>query len=223
MKRKIRARQARLFDVPRLLEIDSEIWPNFSATEEMFCLRIKTFPEGQFVTEIDGKITGSVFSQMVRYEDWSSKDFTWEEITDCGKIRRTHNQNGNSVYGVGLAVAKEFQGTIASRLLISKIVQLAIRLNCQYVLLGSRIPSYHKNSDISPSLYIKTCRGKRLLDPELSLYKKYGGEPVRLLPNYMPDPESLNYGVLIKWQNPFYNRPFKKVIASFIDRTSRYL
>jgi GNAT superfamily N-acetyltransferase len=223
MKEKIKVRNAKLPDLPELLAIDKEIWPEFPATEEMFRSRIETFPEGQFVAEADRNIVGSVFSQLVKYEDWADKDFTWNEITDYGTIRQTHNQNGDSVYGVGLAVIKRFQGTGASHLLIVNIVQLAIRLNCRYILLGSRIPSYHKHSEIPPALYIKTYKGKRLLDPELSLYKRYGGEPVKPLPNYMFDPESLNYGVLIRWQNPFYNKPFKRVIASTIGGIFKYL
>ena len=31
-----------------------------------------------------------------------------------------------------------------------------------------------------------------------------GFEIVEIIPEYMEDPESLNYGVLIKWSNPLY-------------------
>lgn len=210
MKAKIKVRQARMNDVPALLKIDEEIWPQFRASDEMFRSRIEVFPEGQFVAVAENQVIGSVFSQLVNYEDWAEKDFTWNEITDCGTIRKTHQPNGDSVYGVGLAVIKEFQGTDASRLLAKAGVWLTVKLNCRQILLGARIPAYHKHQDISVAEYIKMTGGKsgRLLDPELAFYQKYKGEPIKPLPNYMDDPESLNFGVLIRWQNPFYNRSF---------------
>lgn len=224
MKEKIKVRQVKLADLPQLLEIDREIWPEFPATEEMFRSRIETFPEGQFVAEIGGWVIGSVFSQLVNYEDWEHVDFTWNSITDCGTIQKTHNPKGDSLYGVGLAVAKKFQGSAASHLLITAIVKLAIRMNRHYILLGARIPSYCKHSKVPAGVYIKTTRGKsgRLLDPELAIYQRYGGKPIKPLPNYMPDPESLDYGVLIRWRNPFYNRVFGRLPAWVVGKVLKY-
>ncbi len=218
MKEKVKVRQAKLCDIPCLLEIDKEIWPQFRANEEMFYSRIETFPKGQFVATVNGQIVGSIFSQLIDYTDWADRSFTWNEITDNGTVKLTHNPGGDSIYGVGLAVAKKFQGTAASRLLIMTIVQLTVRMDYRQILLGSRIPAYHKHSEISVDEYIRTIRdgSSRLLDPELALYKKYGGEPIKVFPNYMDDPESLNFGVLIKWQNPFYNKPFRRIVAWFL-------
>ena len=215
-KLKIKVRQATLADVPRLMEIDEEIWPDFRASAEMFQSRIFTFPEGQFVAVCNGQVVGSVFCQLVNYKDWINKDFTWAEITDHGTIRKTHNPDGDSVYGVGLAVAKRFQGSAASRLLTITAVHWVIKNNRRQILLGARIPGYCKHSNISVEEYIRTKRGKkgRLVDPELAFYQKYDGEPVRPLPNYIHDPESLHFGVLIRWRNQFHNKPFRSFFVA---------
>jgi hypothetical protein len=75
----------------------------------------------------------------------------------------------------------------------------------QSVYLGARIPGYHKHSHIPVTDYVfeKSKSGKPI-DPELYFYLKQGFEIVKIIPEYMEDPESLNYGVLIRWINPLY-------------------
>lgn len=214
MKNKIKIRQARLNDIPQLLEIDREIWPQFPATKEMFISRIETFPEGQFVAEIEGQIIGSVFTQIIDYKDWEEKNFSWNEITDNGTIKNTHNPKGDSIYGVGLAVRKKFQGRGVAALLMIEVGKLTIQKNLRQIFLGARIPGYCYHSELPVEIYIKSKSKKgRFVDPELALYQKYGVEPIRPLPNYMPDPESLNYGVLMRWKNPFYGKSFRRILA----------
>lgn len=216
MRNKIRVRQATLADIPQLLKIDEEIWPEFRASAEMFQLRILTFPAGQFVAVCDSQIVGSVFTQLINYKDWENRTFTWDEITDHGTIRKTHNPNGDSMYGIGLAVAKRFQGSAASRLLTIAAVRWVIQNNRLQILLGARIPGYYKHPEIPVGSYIKMTRGKnkRLINPELAFYQKYGGEPIKPLPNYMHDPESLDFGVLIRWRNLFHNKPLRSFFVT---------
>lgn len=214
MKTRIKVRNAKMADIPALLAIDEEIWPQFRATPEMFQSRVETFPEGQFVAMLNGQVVGSVFTQLIDYKDWGDKTFTWNNVTDFGTIRRTHNPKGDSIYGVGLAVTKRFQGSATSKLLVMASVCMTIRMNLCQILLGSRIPAYHRHSEIPVEEYIHATREKnnRFLDPELAFYQKYNGEPIKPLPNYMDDPESLNFGVLIRWKNPFYNKPLRWII-----------
>ncbi len=143
------------------------------------------------------------------------RNFTWNEITDSGTIRQTHNPNGDSVYGVGLAVVREFQNTAVSSFLIIEAGRLTIQKNYRQLLIGARIPAYHKHQDIPVDEYIKITRGgsRRFFDPELAIYQKYKGIPIKVLQNYMYDPESLNFGVLVSFKNPFYNSLFRKIVA----------
>lgn len=194
---RITVRQATMEDLESLLEIDAVVWSGFPASEEMIRSRLKVFPQGQFVALCDDRVIGSVYSQLVDYKSLP-ESFTWAEATDNGTIQRTHKPKGRSVYGVGLAVLPEFQGTSASQLLIVSLAKFAV-FSCRYrVLWGARIPSYHKHAQMSVEEYIKKrTKSGRPVDPELALYWPYGAEPIRPLPNYMPDSDSLNCGVLV--------------------------
>lgn len=199
---KIRIRQWKMKDLKELLKIDSEIWNFYPATWEMFESRLKTFPQGQILAEVDGRIAGWI-STMRICADKLPKNFSWDEITDYGRIVRTHQPKGETLYGVGLAVKREFHGKGVSGRLIIAGGQLAIRLNLKQILLGARVPFYHKYAaDIPIEEYIF-----KSIDPELHFYRKYGCEVVRVLPGYIFDPQSLNFGVLVRWKNPFYRKP----------------
>lgn len=215
---KTKVRRATLADIPQLMKVDEEIWPQFRADEQMFRSRISVFPEGQFVATHNRQVVGSVFSQLVSYEDWVDRDFTWDEVTDKGTLRRTHNPKGDSIYGVGLAVTRRFQSSSVSRLLIVAAVQLVIRRNYQRILLGSRIPGYwrHRNMPVEEYIRTKNQRG-RFLDPELALYQKYKGEPIKALPGYISDPASLDFGVLIDWENPLYGKIWRFPVGWFLN------
>lgn len=190
-------RQARMDDLAQLLELDATVWPDFPANEEMIKSRLEVFPQGQFVATCEDRVVGSIYSQLVNYESLLDS-FTWMEITGNGTIRQTHTPSGDSVYGIGLAVLPEFQGTAASRLLIMAVAKMAMRRGRYRFLWGARIPGYHKYKEMPVDQYIKkkTAKG-RYIDLELSLYQQYGANPDRPLSNYMPDPESLDFGVLV--------------------------
>jgi len=109
MNLKTKIRQAKIEDIPAIFQIEKEAWgEKGAATKEMFESRIKTFPEGTLVAEIDGKIAGVVCTERVNYNP--PKDIhTWYEITDNGFIKNSHKPNGNTIYGVDMSVAPSFQ------------------------------------------------------------------------------------------------------------------
>lgn len=207
MVNKIIIRHATLEDIPEILNVENVAWGNeLAATEGMFKSRINTFSYGTFVSIENNKITGVVVTQLVNY-DIKNFSLSWYQATDNGYIEKTHDNNGKIVYGVNLSVipnATKGTGT----LLLEEIGKLAIRLNLKFGMLGGRIPDYHLHSDIPVGEYIKKTifinNEKRLMDKELSFYKNAGLKIVKPIPNYMIDADSLNYGVLLIWKNPFY-------------------
>ena len=61
MKKKIKIRQAKIGDISQILEIEKGAWGDKgAASKEMFESRIKIFPEGTLVAEIDKEILISV-------------------------------------------------------------------------------------------------------------------------------------------------------------------
>lgn len=224
---KISIRQATPEDIPSILRVEIMAWgEELAATKDMFKSRMETFPEGILISIEDGKVSGVVVTQLVNY-NIKTFSLSWYQATDNGYLKNTHNPQGRVIYGVNLSVLPSaMRGTGTA--LLETIGKLAIKLNLKYGMLGGRIPDYYKNKNIPVDEYLKkeiVVNGKkRLLDSELSFYKKAGLKIVRTLPNYMKDPNSLDYGVLLLWKNPFYYLtkylPFLKRILTNIFKIS---
>lgn len=220
LKSKIKIRRAKITDIPQILEIEKEAWGREkAASKEMLESRIKTFPEGTLVAEVNKKIVGIVATEKIDY-DIEGDNRSWYEITDDGFIKKTHNPKGNTIYGVDLSVKPSFQHKRVGTKLLEAIGKLVISYNAKQGILGGRLPGYHKYADkMSVEEYVQssinTENGERYLDPEVDFYKKRGLKLVRIIPNYFKDPESLNYGLLLLWKNPFYNKWYRWIIAKF--------
>lgn len=228
MKKKIRVREARWEDLPEILEVENKAWPEkLRANQQVYESRLKTFPEGVLVAEIEEKIEGVVVTQKVLAEA-ADQGRSWNEITDRGRIQKTHNSQGDTLYGVNLSVSPTAPRKIAPGLL-EVMGKKAIINNIKQIVLGGRIPGFKryfekycrqhklfhlskKQKDKIAEQYINRFASKgKPCDPEINFYTKANMHLTKLLPNYIEDPESLNYGVLLVWKNPFYNRPLRKL------------
>ena len=227
MRRKIRIRQARVDDIEAILLVEKKAWPeNLRASPEMYESRLGTFPQGILVAETEGRIEGVVVFQIMNFN--SMPDISsWSETTDNGYIRNSHDPQGNTLYGVNLSVSPQTQSRVAVAL-SEAVDKLAIKLDFKQIVLGARIPRFarylkhycQKNSisvisdekrDSIADHYIRaTTKKGHPLDPEINFYQKAGTKIIKLLPDYFKDPESLDYGVLIIWLNPFYGKRFSR-------------
>ena len=217
---KIKIRKATVDDIPGILEVERIAWgKDKAATEEMFKSRIKTFPEGILVAVSNEKIVGVIATEIVNYNGYVKN---WYELTDNGFIKRTHNPKGDTLYGVDLSVHPFYQKKGIGKKLMESIGKLAIKYNFKKGILGGRIPNYHKFADkINAEDYVKITNKKNPWDippdPELLFYRKeywkVGLKIVKIIPNYFKDPESLNCGVLLVWENPFYNKWYRWIAA----------
>lgn len=200
----LKIRQAQSRDIKEILRIEKEAWPKgLRATREIFHSRLKTFPEGFLCAVMNGEMQGFVVTEILDY-DIRSSSLSWQQATDHGYIRKTHNPNGDTLYGVSLSVSARAQRRVAVALL-EATGKLVIKYGLKQGVFGSRIPRYHRYAAKMPvEEYIKAkTRTGRLLDPELGIYQSVGLRPVRIIPGYIRDPESLDYGILAVWENPF--------------------
>jgi len=227
MRRKIKIRQARADDIEAILLVEKKAWPeNLRASREMCESRLGTFPQGTFVAEMEDRIEGVVVFQIMNFN--SIPDVrSWNEATDNGYIQNSHNPKGNSFYGVNLSVCPRAQSKVAVALL-EAVGKLAIKHNFKQIVLGGRIPGFarhlrhycqkngisvisdEKRDKIAEDYMRARNRRGNPLDPQIAFYQMAGMKIIKLLPNYFEDPESLNYGVLVLWPNPFYGKPFRR-------------
>lgn len=208
METEITIRKASIEDIPQILEVEKATWSEERAASfEMLESRIKIFPEGTRIALINERVVGIICTQIVNY-DLKNDGPSWYEISDNGFIVKTHNPNGDTLYGIDLSVHPLWQNKGVGKILLKTIIDFGIRRNLKQGLLGSRIPDYYKFANkINVEDYVnlgkrKNGRNNIPPDPELLFYLECGLKIVKVIPEYFKDPESLNYGVLLIMKNP---------------------
>ncbi|MGP4080480.1 GNAT family N-acetyltransferase [Pseudalkalibacillus sp. R45] len=193
-------------DFEQLIDIQKECFPppfpsDLWWTKEQLENHVRLFPDGAICAEVDGELAGSITTLIVNNH---GEAHTWEEITDNGSIG-THAPTGNALYVVDISVRPRYRKTGLGKLLMQALYHLVVELKLESVLGGSRMPGFDKVKDqMDPQVYLdRVIRGESK-DPVVSFLMKAGRTPVKLMPNYLDDPESGNYGVLMQWKNPFF-------------------
>lgn len=201
-------RQANLADLEKLVKLENEAWPEGTgANKDQIISRISIFPEGVIVAYDGEDLVGAVMAEIVNYETLTNEIHSWAEITNNGLIT-THNERGDVLFGVDLSVKPSHRKVGVGGHLLLEIGKMAIRKNLKGGILGARMPDYHKYSNTIPVNEYINQRDEvgNLIDSELRFYERNGLKFIKVVPNYFPDPESLNFGLLCYWKNPFYVR-----------------
>ncbi len=166
--------------------------------------QLKIFPEGQLCVEIDGELAASSSSLILEY-DPSLEWHNWKAVADGGYIRN-HKPKGDTLYGIEIMVDPKYRGMKLSRRLYDARKELCRRRNLSRIIIGGRIPGYHKYADqISAREYIEKVVQKAIFDPVLTAQLANGFTVRGLIPNYLPnDTESCGYATHLEWINLDY-------------------
>jgi hypothetical protein len=109
---KIKIRRWKPEDIPGIfacqLEAYSDIEPVYLCTERHFRLQFETFPEGQFLAEVKGRIVGYAASLIALLDD-NSPWYSYSEMTGAATFS-THDPSGDTLYGADIAVHPEWRG-----------------------------------------------------------------------------------------------------------------
>ena len=219
------------FEIEKLandfVRLNQEVWGDITEgrylwTKEMVLCHFRTCPQHIYCAFEKGAMVASLTNIATTEYDMSANK-TWLEKTGNGYLD-THRPNGDIGFGVDLSVSRRASRKVSNRLILSALFVSVLGDGIKALCLGARIPSYHKNNHLAVEEYVygKRKNGKPL-DPELYFYLKNGFKIEEIIPEYMDDPESLNYGVLIRWNNPLYNVtkafPFLKTIIRQIGKS----
>lgn len=193
----------------QVIEVEQKAWPpGLQASREKFERRFELFPEGFFVARRDGGIVGVSTSEIITYDAGANK--TWDEVTDDGMIEGTHDPSGEGLYVVSVGVSPDVQGGGIGGKLVQAQKDLTQKLGLKYLYLGARIPGYNeyceKHGEIPVIEYLRLGGGKpdkvERYDPEIRFYERQGLELIKVIPNFEPDTESRDFGVVMMWKNP---------------------
>lgn len=172
------------------------------------------FPEGQFCAELDGEIIGSCSSLLVNFDEYDDRH-TWRDITDEGYITN-HNPDGLNMYGIEVMVHPSYRRMKIGHRLYEARKDLTRRLNLKSIIIGGRIPNYHKYAkELTPREYVEQVMHHKIYDPVLSFQLLNGFTLMRINPNYLPDDiASSKYATLMEWNNVDYLPQTKRYYRS---------
>ena len=175
-----------------------------SWTREELQSHVDRFPEGQICVEYNGRIVGSSSSLIVDFDEYGAVH-SWKEISGDGTIDN-HDREGDTLYGIEVVVDPEFRGMKIGRRLYEARKDLARRKNLKRVVIGGRVPNYHKHAEeLSIHEYVDEVNGKRIYDPVLTFQISNGFALKRILQDYLgEDEESGGYALLLEWANLHY-------------------
>ncbi|GIV33830.1 MAG: carbon-nitrogen hydrolase [Chitinophagales bacterium] len=184
--------------------------PNAFWKETHIKTLIEKFPEGQAVIKVNGQIAGCALSIIVDYDKYDD-NHTYKEIT-ANYTFESHTYDGDILYGIDVFIKPEFRGMRIGRRLYDYRKELCEKLNLKGIVLGGRIPNYHKYSkELTPKEYIEKVKRKEIHDPVLNFQLSNDFHPSRILNQYLEgDQDSEEYAVLLTWDNIYYKKPSKK-------------
>ncbi len=162
------------------------------------------FPEGQFCIEYNGTIIGASSSLIIDYDEYED-NHNFDEISDEGYISN-HDPEGLYLYGIAIMVHPEYRRLKIGSRLYEKRKQLVEDLNLKGILIGGRIPRYHKFAhEMSPREYVKQVVQHKIYDPVLTFQLMNEFVVKRVNKEYLDDDEaSMHYAVLLEWSNVDY-------------------
>lgn len=198
-------------DIDEILALQKICFPNMDPWKrEHLESHLEIFPEGQFCVEYDGQVIGTCSSLIVNFDEYDEKH-TWDEITDEGYITN-HDPEGYNLYGIEVMVHPDFRRMKIGRRLYEARKELAEKLNLKSIIIGGRIPNYHKYADqMTPREYVKEVVHHNIYDPVLTFQLMNGFTLMRINPDYLPDDKASNaHATLMEWNNIDYRATSKR-------------
>ena len=193
-------------DIPKIVELQKASFPTMAAEgvywkPDQLSAHLKVFPEGQFCAEYKGNIVGSCSSLIITL-DPEYKEHTWKEA--CGtSIFENHDPKGDSLYGADVSTHPDYRRLGIATKIYNARKELAIKLNLRRIIAGGRLFNYCEYAkQFSPEEYVKKVKKNEIKEPVLCFQLRNGFKFIKILPNYMKDPRSLNYATFIEWKNP---------------------
>ncbi|RJP84968.1 MAG: GNAT family N-acetyltransferase [Desulfobacteraceae bacterium] len=196
-------------DYPDIKRIMDRVYKGMGGAwkPDEFDTLIDQFPEGQICIEDNGGVIAAALTILVNADDIENRRHTYEDVINGGEMSG-HDPDGNALYGVDIFVDPDYRGLRLGRRLYDARKELCETLNLKSIIFGGRIPGYGKYSDdMTPAAYIQKVKDNEIYDPVLSFQLSNDFHIKKILKNYIPeDTQSDTYGVLMEWNNIYYEK-----------------
>lgn len=207
-KERATTRQAGPGDIGRMIEIhDICFKPPFPqdirwSTEDLEFI-ITHFPQGQIIAEVEGRAAGHIISSRVSEELYRSHP-PLLEYAGIDPPWCNFDAGGNTMWILEIAVDPAFKGCGAARALVEGCRQTVVNVpKLKRFGGGARIPGYAKwraETGGTPEAYCREVVAGRIFDPVLGPFLKFGTTFDGVVADYIPDPDSLNFGASVVWE-----------------------
>jgi 4-aminobutyrate aminotransferase/(S)-3-amino-2-methylpropionate transaminase len=157
---------------------------------------IDLFEDGQFVVLDDERVVGATSTIRLEF-DFQHVNHSFRDIIQGGWLT-SHQPAGEWLYGADMSVAPEYRRRGLGTALYAARQETVWRLGLKGQVTAGMIRDYGAVRDRVPAQeYFQAVVEGRVKDSTLSMQLAVGFEPRALLANYLNDPSSGNYGVLL--------------------------
>ncbi len=189
-----------LLNYPQLLELQRACFPAPYPEDQLWskaqiASHLEHFPAGALCVEENGLLIASATALILEHPPHN-----FAAATDNGFIRN-HNPNGDTLYGVDMAVHPAWRGRGIARMLYQARFKLVQELGLKRFMAAGRMPGLENHPNLSAEEYVAKVIYGELTDPTLTPQLRNSLMPVQVLHNYIEDAESRNYALLLEWKN----------------------
>jgi len=192
--------QTRPEHAPQLEALQTICFPTLDDRERFkadhYRRHIELFPEGQFVALDGERVVGATTTLRLRF-DFEHVGHTFADIIQGGWLT-SHDPTGDWLYGADVSVHPAYRGRGLGTALYAARQAAVRQLGLKGQVTAGMIRDYGSVKDrVSPEQYYAEVVSGRRRDSTLSMQLAVGFEPRGLLANYLHDPASDNYSVLL--------------------------
>jgi 4-aminobutyrate aminotransferase / (S)-3-amino-2-methylpropionate transaminase / 5-aminovalerate transaminase len=187
-------------DAPQLEELQRICFPTLADAERFkahhYLKHLDLFPDGQFVVLEGDTIVGATTTLRLHF-DFEHVTHTFADVIQGGWLT-SHEPAGDWLYGADVGVRPEYRGRGLATALYAARQETVWRLGLKGQVTAGMIRDYGAVKErISAQDYYRGVVEGRIRDSTLSMQIGVGFEPKALLENYLNDPVSDNYSVLL--------------------------
>ncbi len=184
----------------QLEELQRICFPTLDDTERFkaahYRKHLELYPDGQFVALDGDKAVGATTTLRLNF-DFAHVNHTFADIIQGGWLT-SHEPDGDWLYGADIGVHPDYRGLGLAMALYAARQEVVWRQRLAGQVTAGMIRGYGAVKDrMSAEEYYQGVIEHRISDPTLSMQMRVGFEPRALLANYLNDPISDNYSVLI--------------------------
>lgn len=189
-------RHAQLDDLNALENLEELCWAKeIKMPESVLKNRLKYYPQGQFVLQLEDKVVGVIYSQRIRNK---------EDLHDANSmnVARLHSVDGPIVQLLAINIDPKVQERRLGDQLLEFMLQLCEIMPEIHSVVGvTRCRDFHKQKNMSMAKYIhKRDEKNKIFDPILRFHELHGAHILVPISGYRPkDRENKGFGTLVHY------------------------